>query len=113
MPEIPVFGGQKWEDQKVKAILGHTTSLRSALDIGEPGLENTKRPEPGWRSKEQEVGFTRGKKERLVPPPTLRCTHSHAFVVFTLSLLSKLQRLSFYLSALLFQSDLMRENECH
>lgn len=48
-----------------------------------------------------------------MPPPALRRIHSHSSVVFTQSLLIKLQKLPFYLSALLFQSDLKRENECH
>lgn len=67
------------------------------MDIGESGLENTKRPELERRSKEQEVDFTRGKEERLMPPPTFRCTHSHSSVVFTPSLLIELQKLPFVL----------------
>lgn len=53
----------------------------------------------------------RGKKERLMPPQHSDAhTQCDSSVVFTQSLLIKLQRLPFYLSALLFQSDLIGEN---
>lgn len=98
-----------WLHNQFKVSLGYRrTWLRNSKQE-----QNTKRPKLGWKSKEEEVGFTRGKKERLMPPPALRCTHSQSSVVFTQSLLIKLQKLPFYLSALLFQSDLKRENECH